>query len=67
MIFRTVLDLQAYVNRLVRTGLGLAQPMLDRRGCECGTGPVSIGDPGDGERVSDDKSQVYISCRRMEK
>ena len=66
MRFATLLDLQQYVDRLVRAGLGLAQPMLDRRGCECCSGPVPLGDPGDGERVSADGSMVFLTVRRME-
>lgn len=66
MMFRDLTDLQAYVNRLVRLGLGHCRPMLDRRGCACGQGPAPLGDPGDGERVSADGSTVYFSVRRME-
>jgi hypothetical protein len=64
--FRTLYDLRAYAERLIALGLGLAQPMLDRRGCDCKTGLLAIGDPGEGERVSDDGSQVYLTTRRME-
>lgn len=67
MIFRSVFDLRDYAQRFVDLGLGHARPMLDRRGCDCASGPVHLGDPGDGERVSADGSQVYISCRRMER
>ena len=66
MIFRSLIDLRDYLDRLIDMGIGSAQPMLDRRGCECGTGPVSLGDPGEGERVSADGSMVYLTCRRME-
>lgn len=66
MIFRDLFGLRDYVLRMIELGMGHAQPMLDRRGCECGKGPGAIGDPGEGERVSADGSQVYISCRRME-
>ena len=48
MIFRDLSDLKSYVDRLVNLGLSHAQPMLDRRGCDCGHGPVAIGDPGAG-------------------
>ena len=67
MIFRSVFDLRDYAQRFVGLGLGHARPMLDRRGCDYASGPVHLGDPGDGERVSADGSQVYISCRRMER
>ena len=66
MIFHDLTELKQYVDHMVLMGLGHARPMLDRRGCDCGTGLVSIGDPGDGERVSADGSTVFISCRRME-
>ena len=66
MIFRDLSDLKQYVDRLVNLGLSHCQPMLDRRGCNCATGPVPLGDPGEGERVSADGSMVYLSCRRME-
>ena len=42
--FRDVLELKAYVDRFVNLGLGHCQVKLDRRGCNCGNGPVSIGD-----------------------
>ena len=64
--FATVLELRDYAQRFVDLGLGGAVPMLDRRGCDCGQGLVRIGDPGEGERVSEDGSMVFISCRRME-
>ena len=64
--FRDVFGLKRFADRLINLGIGHAQPMLDRRGCECGKGPVRIGDPGEGERVSADGSQVYLTCRRME-
>ena len=64
--FRDVFDLKRFADRLINLGIGHAQPMLDRRGCECKDGPVPLGDPGDGERVSADGSQVYLTCRRME-
>jgi len=66
VIFRSVFDLRDYADRLINLGLGSAQPMLDRRGCECARSPVALGDPGDGERVSADGSMVYLTCRRME-
>ena len=66
MIFHDLTELKQYIDRMVGLGLGHARPMLDRRGCDCGTGPVSIGDPGEGERVSADGSMVFLSCRRME-
>ena len=66
MIFRDLFELRAYVLRMIELGMGHAQPMLDRRGCDCGTGPVPIGDPGEGERVSADGSMVFLTCRRME-
>ena len=66
MIFRDLSELKSYIDRLVMMGLGHARPMLDRRGCDCGTGAVPLGDPGDGERVSADGSQVFLSCRRQE-
>jgi len=66
MIFRDMLDLKRFVDRMINLGLGSAQPMLDRRGCDCGQGSVPLGDPGDGERVSADGSMVFITCRRME-
>ena len=66
MIFRSLFDLRDYAQRLIDIGIGSAQPMLDRRGCDCGQGPVALGDPGEGERVSTDGSMVFISCRRME-
>ena len=66
MIFRDLFELRAYLNRFVEMGLGHCRPMLDRRGCACGDGPVPIGDPGEGERVSGDGSMVFLSCRRME-
>lgn len=55
-----------YFQRFIDLGVGAAQPMLDRRGCDCAQGAVPIGDPGDGERLSADRSQVFITCRRME-
>lgn len=67
MIFRSLFDLRAYLDRMIDMGIGHAKPVLDRRGCDCASGPVHLGDPGDGERVSADGSQVYISCRRMER
>ena len=66
MIFRSLFDLRAYLDRMIDMGIGHARPMLDRRGCDCATGPVPLGDPGEGERVSADGSMVYLSCRRME-
>ena len=66
MIFRDLFELRAYVDRFITIGLGHCQPMLDRRGCDCAQGPVPLGDPGDGERVSADGSMVYLTCRRME-
>ena len=66
MIFRSTFDLRDYAQRFINLGLGHARPMLDRRGCDCATGPVPLGDPGEGERVSADGSMVYLSCRRME-
>ena len=66
MIFRDCFELKQYIDRMVLMGLGHARPMLDRRGCDCGTGPVPLGDPGDGERVSADGSTVFLSARRME-
>ena len=66
MTFRSLFDLREYLDRLIDLGLGGAVPMLDRRGCDCGQWLVRIGDPGEGERVSDDGSMVFISCRRME-
>lgn len=64
--FRDVLELKAYVDRFVNLGLGHCQVKLDRRGCDCGKGPVPLGDPGEGERVSADGSTVFLTCRRME-
>ena len=66
MLFHDLNELKQYIDRMVGLGLGHARPMLDRRGCDCGTGPVPLGDPGDGERVSADGSMVFLSCRRME-
>ena len=65
MIFRTVLDLRDFAERCIAQGLSHAQPMLDRRGCDCDAGPAPLGDPGDGERVSADGKRVYLSCRRL--
>ena len=66
MLFHDLNELKRYIDRMVGLGLGHARPMLDRRGCDCGTGPVPLGDPGDGERVSADGSMVFLSARRME-
>ena len=66
MIFHDLTELKQYIDRMVGLGLGHARPMLDRRGCACGNEPAPLGDPGDGERVSADGSQVYLTCRRME-
>ena len=65
MIFRSLFDLREYLDRLIDMGIGSAQPMLDRRGCDCGQGPVPLGDPGEGERVSADGQSVYLSVRLM--
>ena len=66
MIFRDCFELKQYIDRMVLMGLGHARPMLDRRGCDCGNGPVPLGDPGDGERVSADGSMVFLSARKGE-
>ena len=66
MRFRNLFDMREYLNRLIDLGLGNCRPLLDRRGCACGQGPVPLGDPGEGERVSADGQSVYLSCRRME-
>ena len=66
MIFRDLFELSNYINRFINMGMGHCKPMLDRRGCNCGIGPVPIGDPGEGERISSDGSMVYLSARRME-
>lgn len=66
MIFRTIYDLRDYAQRLIDAGLGLAQPMLCRRGCDCSQREAGLGDPGDGERVSADGSKVYLTARVME-
>lgn len=66
MMFRTIYDLRDYAQRFIDVGLGLAQPMLCRRGCDCSHGEVTLGDPGDGERVSADGSKIYVSARIME-
>lgn len=66
MIFRDLFSLQQYVVRMIELGFGHCRPTLDRRGCDCGTGPVPIDDPGEGERVSADGSTVFLTCRRME-
>ena len=66
MMFRNVYDLRQFADRLIDLGLAHARPMLDRRGCDCGPGPVPLGDPGDGERVSADGSVVYLTARRTE-
>lgn len=36
--FRDVFGLKRFADRLINLGIGHAQPMLDRRGCECGKG-----------------------------
>ena len=66
MIFRDLFELKAYVSRFIELGLGHCQPMLDRRGCDCGDGPVCLRDPGEGERVSADGSMVFLSARKGE-
>ena len=43
MIFRSVFDLRDYTDRLIGLGLGSSQPMLDRRGCDCGVSPAPAG------------------------
>ena len=66
MLFHDLTELKQYIDRMVLMGIGHVRPMLDRRGCDCAQGPVPLGDPGDGERVSTDGSMVYLTCRRME-
>ena len=66
MRFRNLFDMREYLDRLIDLGLGNCRPLLDRRGCACGQGPVPLGDPGAGERVSADGSMVFLTCRRME-
>lgn len=66
MTFRDLFSLRAYVVRMIELGFGHSRPMLDRRGCDCSKGPVPLGDPGEGERVSADGSTVFLTCRRME-
>lgn len=38
MIFRSLFDLRAYLDRMIDMGIGHAQPVLDRRGCDCASG-----------------------------
>ena len=64
--FNKLTDLKKYVDGLVLLGLGHAQPMLDRRGCDCSSGPAPLSDPGDGERVSEDGTKVYLTSRVKE-
>ena len=64
--FRDCVAARDYFQRFIDLGLGAAQPVLDRRGCDCTHGPVPLGDPGDGERLSEDGAKVFVSCRRME-
>lgn len=66
MIFRDLFELKAYVSRFIELGLEHCQPMLDRRGLEPGKGEVGLCLPPDGERVSEDGTKVYLSCRRVE-
>ena len=66
MRFRNLFDMREYLDRLIDLGLGNCRPLLDRRGCACGQGPVALGDPGGGGRVSADGRRGYLSCRRME-
>ena len=47
-------------------GLINTDAMLDRRGLEPGKGEVGLCLPPDGERVSEDGTKVYLSCRRVE-
>ena len=41
MIFRSIFDLRAYLDRMIDMGIGHAQPVLDRRGCDCASGPYT--------------------------
>ena len=66
MRFRNLFDMREYLVRLIDLGLGNCRPLLDRRGCACGQGPVPLGDPGGGEPGSTDGQSVSLSCRRME-
>ena len=66
MRFRNLFDMREYLDRLIDLGLGNCRPLLDRRGCACGQGPVPLGDPGEGERVSADGQSVYLTVRLME-
>ena len=61
MMFRTIYDLRDYAQRFIDVGLGLAQPMLCRRGCDCSQSEVRLGDPGDGHcRTSYEHSMAHL-------
>ena len=60
-------QVQQFAAQICGMGLGHTDAMLCRRGMESGKGEVELCLPPDGERVSEDGTKVYLSCRRMEK
>lgn len=59
-------QVRQFAMQICEMGLGGTMTMLDRRGMEPGKEEVALCLPPDGERVSEDGTKVYLSCRRVE-